>query len=146
MGRRVAIVGVGNVMVDIANYCAHFCDCDEIIAIARRGPFEKAYDDREFEDVEDAFDRDALPRRRSSASGPRLEAAGQNPDELLARPRGQARAVAARTRARLRFRFLASPKRVVAEGGRVVGLEVEENAARAQGRPHRRGRHRRDLA
>jgi ferredoxin/flavodoxin---NADP+ reductase len=48
MGRRVAIVGVGNVMVDIANYCVHYCDCDAVIAIARRGPYEKAYDDREF--------------------------------------------------------------------------------------------------
>lgn len=125
MGRRVAIVGVGNVMVDIANYCAHFTDCDEIIAIARRGPFEKAYDDREFEDVEDAFDH-ALYREEIERIRPRLVAAGQNPDELLtalaAKPEPLPRA-----HARLRFRFLASPKRVVAEGGRVVGLEVEEN-------------------
>jgi ferredoxin--NADP+ reductase len=131
MGRRVAIVGVGNVMVDIANYCAHFADCDEILAIARRGPFEKAYDDREFEDVEDAFDH-ALHRGEIERIRPRLLAAGQNPDELLA-------ALAARlepsprARARLRFRFLASPKRVVAEGGRVVGLEVEENRLERKG-------------
>ena len=83
--------GVGNVMVDIANYCAHFCDCDEIIAIARRGPFEKAYDDREFEDVEDAFDH-ALYREEIERVRPRLEAAGQNPDDLLDRARRQARA------------------------------------------------------
>ena len=125
MGRRVAIVGVGNVMVDIANYCAHFADCDEIVAIARRGPYEKAYDDREFEDVEDAFDH-ALYREEIERIRPRLVAAGQNPDELLAalaaKPEGSPR-----TLARLRFRFLASPKRVLAEGGRVVGLEVEEN-------------------
>lgn len=125
MGRRVAIVGVGNVMVDIANYCAHFAECDEIVAIARRGPFEKAYDDREFEDVEDAFDH-ALYQAEIERIRPRLLAAGQDPDELLAalaaRPQPSPRA-----RARLRFRFLASPKRVVAEGGRVVGLEVEEN-------------------
>jgi ferredoxin--NADP+ reductase len=131
MGRRVAIVGVGNVMVDIANYCAHFADCDEILAVARRGPFEKAYDDREFEDVEDAFDH-ALHRGEIERIRPRLLAAGQNPDELLA-------ALAARlepsprARARLRFRFLASPKRVVAEGGRVVGLEVEENRLERKG-------------
>jgi len=125
MGRRVAIVGVGNVMVDIANYCAHFADCDEIVAIARRGPFEKAYDDREFEDVEDAFDQ-VLYHEEIERIRPRLLAAGQDPDELLAalaaKPQPSPRA-----RARLRFRFLASPKRVVAEGGRVVGLEVEEN-------------------
>jgi ferredoxin/flavodoxin---NADP+ reductase len=131
MGRRVAIVGVGNVMVDIANYCAHFTDCEEIIAIARRGPFEKAYDDREFEDVEDAFDH-ALYREEIERIRPRLVAAGQNPDELLAalaaKPEGSPR-----TLARLRFRFLASPKRVLSEGGRVVGLEVEENRLERKG-------------
>ncbi len=124
IGRRVAIVGVGNVMVDVANYCAHYCDCDEIVAIARRGPFEKAYEDKEFEDIEDAFDL-PLYRQELERIRPRLEAAAQNPDDLL-------KALAAKpeptevTKARLRFRFLASPKRVIAEGGRVVALEVEE--------------------
>jgi len=130
IGRRVAIVGVGNVMVDIANYCAHFCDVDEVVAVARRGPYEKAYDDREFEDVEDAFDH-ALYREEIERIRPRLVAAGQNPDELLAalaaKPEGS------RTRARLRFRFLASPRRVLAEGGRVTGLEVEENRLERKG-------------
>ena len=131
MGRRVAIVGVGNVMVDIANYCAHYCDCDEIIAIARRGPFEKAYEDKEFEDVEDAFDRE-LYRQELERLRPRLEAVAQNPDELI-------KALATRpepaepTRARLRFRFLASPKRVVAENGRVIGLDVEETRLERKG-------------
>jgi ferredoxin--NADP+ reductase len=131
MGRRVAIVGVGNVMVDIANYCAHYCDCDEIVAVARRGPFEKAYEDKEFEDVEDAFDREAY-RQEIERIRPRLEAAGQNPDDLLkaiaAKPQPDEQA-----RARLRFRFLASPKRVVEENGRVVGLDVEETRLERKG-------------
>jgi ferredoxin--NADP+ reductase len=131
MGRRVAIVGVGNVMVDVANYCAHYCDCDEIVAIARRGPFEKAYEDKEFEDIEDAFDRE-LYRQELERIRPRMEAVGQKPDDLL-------KALAAKpepaepTRARLRFRFLASPKRVIAEGGRVVALEVEETRLERKG-------------
>ena len=131
MGRRVAIVGVGNVMVDVANYCAHYCDCDEIVAIARRGPFEKAYEDKEFEDIEDAFDRE-LFRQEIERIRARLEAAGQNPDDLLnalaAKP-----APAERTTARLRFRFLASPKRVIGEDGRVVALEVEETRLERKG-------------
>jgi ferredoxin/flavodoxin---NADP+ reductase len=131
MGRRVAIVGVGNVMVDIANYCAHFTDCDEIVAIARRGPFEKAYDDREFEDVEDAFDH-ALHREEIERIRPRLLAAGQDPDALLAALAATPEA-SPRARARLRFRFLASPRRVLAEGGRVVGLEVEETRLERKG-------------
>ena len=131
MGRRVAIVGVGNVMVDIANYCVHYCDCDAVIAIARRGPFEKAYDDREFEDIEDAFDRD-LYRAEIARIRPRLEAAGQDADALL-HALGQRPEPETRTRARLAFRFLASPRRVLAEGGKVVGLEVEETRLERKG-------------
>ena len=131
MGRRVAIVGVGNVMVDIANYCVHFCDCDAVVAVARRGPYEKAYDDREFEDVEDAFDRD-LYRGEIARIRPRLEAAGQDADALL-HALGQRPEPETRTRARLSFRFLASPRRVLAEGGTVVGLEVEETRLEKKG-------------
>jgi ferredoxin/flavodoxin---NADP+ reductase len=131
IGRRVAIVGVGNVMVDIANYCVHFCDCDAVIAIARRGPFEKAYDDREFEDIEDAFDRD-LYRQEIARIRLRLVAAGQDADELL-RALGQRPEAETRTRARLSFRFLASPRRVLAEGGKMVGLEVEETRLERKG-------------
>lgn len=131
MGRRVAIVGVGNVMVDVANYCAHYCDCDEIVAIARRGPFEKAYEDKEFEDIEDAFDRE-LYRQELERVRPRLETAGQNPDDLLKALAAKPEPTGA-TRARLRFRFLASPKRVIAEGGRVVALEVEETRLERKG-------------
>src|SRR3989454_6709016 len=131
MGRRVAIVGVGNVMVDIANYCAHYCDCDEIIAVARRGPFEKAYEDKEFEDVEDAFDREAY-RREVERIRPRLEAAGQSAEDVLKALAAQPEAES-RCRARLSFRFLASPRRVVTEGGRVVALEVEETRLERKG-------------
>ncbi|HWN90548.1 MAG TPA: hypothetical protein VNQ15_04025, partial [Verrucomicrobiae bacterium] len=131
MGRRVCIVGVGNVMVDVANYCAHYCDCDEIVAIARRGPFEKAYEDKEFEDIEDAFDL-PLYRQELERIRPRLEGVGQNPDELLKALAGKPHP-AEPTRARLRFRFLASPKRVIAEGGHVVALEVEETRLERKG-------------
>ena len=131
IGRRVAIVGVGNVMVDIANYCVHFTDCDAVIAVARRGPFEKAYDDREFEDVEDAFDRD-LYRQEIARIRPRLETAGQDPDELL-RALGQRPEPETRTRARLSFRFLASPRRVLEQSGRVTGLEIEETRLERKG-------------
>src|SRR4029450_2347553 len=117
IGKRVAIIGVGNVMVDIANYCTHFCDCNEVVAVARRGPFEKAYDEREFEDVEEALDH-ALSRQEPAPIRTRPGRAGQNPDELIAalaaRPEPQPPA-----RTRLRFRFLASPRRVVTEGGPV---------------------------
>jgi ferredoxin--NADP+ reductase len=136
LGRRVAIVGVGNVMVDIANYGIHFADSEEVIAVARRGPFEKAYDDREFEDVEDALDHDLYREELERIRG-RLAAVGQDVDILLAaleRPESSRAAEKGdRPRGKLRFRFLASPRRVVAEESRVVGLEVEETRLERQG-------------
>jgi ferredoxin/flavodoxin---NADP+ reductase len=130
LGSRVAIVGIGNVMVDVANYCVHFAECEDVVAVARRGPFEKAYDDREFEDVEDAVDHDLLRQELERIRAP-LAAVGQDVDVLLAsleRPESsRAAEKEERPPARLRFRFLASPRRVVAEAGHVVALEVEEN-------------------
>ena len=144
MGRRVAIVGVGNVMVDIANYCAHFTDCDEIIAIARRGPFEKAYDDREFEDVEDAFDhalyREEIERIRPAAAWRRARTptscsprSRPSPSRCPAGPRPPALPLPGLAQARGRR---GRPRGRARGGG---------EPARAQGRPHRRGRHRRDV-
>jgi len=112
IGRRVAIVGIGNVMVDIANYCAHFTDCDEI-SRSRARPVREGVRRPRVRDVEEPSTTRST--REIERIGPTV-AAGQNPDELLAalaaKPRGR------RTRARLRFRFLASPRRVLAEGGR----------------------------
>ena len=136
------LVGVGNVMVDIANYCVHFCDCDAVIAVARRGPFEKAYDDREFEDVEDAFDRD-LYRAEILRIRPRLEAAGQDPDELPARAGPAPRGGLAHSRAPV----LPLPRLAPAGGGGGRprdGSRGRGDAPRAEGRPGQRRRHRRD--
>jgi len=136
IGQRVAVIGVGNVMVDIANFCVHFTDCEEVVAVARRGPFEKAYDDREFEDVEDAFDADLYREEIERIRG-RLEAIGQRPAEVLAtldRPESSRAAEhVERPLARLRFRFLASPRGILGDGGRVIALEVEENRLERRG-------------
>jgi ferredoxin--NADP+ reductase len=131
IGSRVAIVGVGNVMIDVANYCIHFRQCEEVIAVARRGPFEKAYDDKEFEDVEDAFDR-ACFRREIERVRSRLEAVGQEPAALLGALEAR-EAPAERARTLLRFRFLSSPTRILPDGGRVAALEVEETRLERRG-------------
>ena len=52
IGRRVAIIGMGNVMVDIANWLLNLKKIDQVVVVARRGPLEKAYDDNEFEYVD----------------------------------------------------------------------------------------------
>src|ERR1051326_8029283 len=51
-GKRVAIVGMGNVMVDIARWLmidAPQKTAEEVIVVARRGPFEAKFDKKEFD-------------------------------------------------------------------------------------------------
>jgi ferredoxin--NADP+ reductase len=50
-GKRVAIVGAGNVMMDLARYFIREVKVDEVIAVVRRGPAEVKFDKKEMEHV-----------------------------------------------------------------------------------------------
>jgi ferredoxin--NADP+ reductase len=124
LGKRVAIIGMGNVMVDVAIWLLNYKNIAEVTVVARRGPKEKAYDDSEFEVVEKYLDNDDM-RKEIERIRPDLESAGQNVDELIHKfvkntipPPNQ----------KLRFRYLCSPTKVLPDGaGRTAGLEVELN-------------------
>jgi ferredoxin/flavodoxin---NADP+ reductase len=124
IGRRVAIIGMGNVMVDVANWLLNYEKIDQVIVVARRGPIEKAYDDNEFEVIEQYLDN-ADMRKEIERIRPQLTAVGQNIDEIIQKFVKQGEPAEGR---RLQFRYLSSPTRVVAnDQGRVAALEVEEN-------------------
>ena len=60
---RVAIVGMGNVMVDIARWLmldSSHAKPEEIVVVARRGPFEAKFDDKEFAYIHSYLDRQAF--------------------------------------------------------------------------------------
>jgi ferredoxin--NADP+ reductase len=129
IGRRVAIIGMGNVMIDIAHFLLRLRqDVEEVIVVARRGPAERKYDEKEYKYIEAFVDQDAL-RQEIERLRPRLEAVGQDADTLIAEmttATPSARPVDCP--GRMLFRFLASPTRVLTDAdGRVCGLEVEEN-------------------
>jgi len=124
IGRRVAIIGMGNVMVDIANWLLNYKKIDQVVVVARRGPLEKAYDDSEFEVVERYLDN-ADMKDEIARIAPRLAAVGQNVDEIVQKFVKQGEPAEGR---RLTFRYLCSPVKVIAnEQGGVAALEVEEN-------------------
>lgn len=130
VGRRVAIIGMGNVMVDVANWLLNYKKVSEVTVVARRGPKEKAYDDSEFEVVERYLDVEAM-RREVERLRPRLEAVPQDVDEIL---QGLSKEVQHPSDQRLRFRYLCSPHRIIGDAqGKVVALEVEENDLVLQG-------------
>jgi ferredoxin--NADP+ reductase len=130
-GKRVAIIGMGNVMVDIARWLlldAPHKAAEEVIVIARRGPFEAKFDQKEFAYVEPFLDRAAFDAELKRIA-PQLASVGQDVGRLaeetfpiLAKP---AEAV---KDARLRFRFLCSPQAIQGGAGdRIDRLTVVEN-------------------
>ncbi len=124
IGKRVAIIGMGNVMVDVANWLLNYKDIAEVTVVARRGPKEKAYDDNEFEVVEKYLDNDDM-RKEIERIRPDLETAGQNVEEIIQKFVGT---TTPPPNQKLRFRYLCSPTKVIGNSeGKVAGLEVELN-------------------
>ncbi|MEM7799445.1 MAG: FAD-dependent oxidoreductase, partial [Chloroflexota bacterium] len=60
IGKRIAIVGVGNVMVDIARWAIRDLHVDEVIAIARRGAADVKFTKKEMQSVAKNLDFQAL--------------------------------------------------------------------------------------
>jgi ferredoxin--NADP+ reductase len=124
IGRRVAIIGMGNVMVDIANWLLNLKKIDQVIVVARRGPLEKAYDDNEFEYIDMYLDN-ADMKQEIDRIAPQLAAVGQDVGAIRQKFIGQGEPLEGR---RLTFRYLCSPTKVIAnDQGRVAALEAEEN-------------------
>ena len=130
IGKRVALIGVGNVMADIAHWLIRDVRVDEVIAVARRGPAEVKFNRRELEYVARNLDLDDLDAEIARVAE-RMQAVGQDPEAAKAFILS---ALSSRTAepvsdTRLRFRFLSSPKRILGdENGRVTGLEVDDTA------------------
>lgn len=129
IGKRVAIIGMGNVMIDIAHFLLRLWKhVEDVIVVARRGPAERKYDVKEYRYIEPFVDQAAL-RAEIERLRPRLQAVGQDPHALIAEmTTDTAPPRPADCPGRMTFRFLASPTRVITDAdGRVQGLEVEEN-------------------
>jgi ferredoxin--NADP+ reductase len=125
IGKKVALVGVGNVMMDIARWLARERKVDEIVAIARRGPAEVKFDKKEMEYLISYLDQNALEEEINRVA-PVMVAIGQDPQAareyiLSALPK----AVEPNSETRFRFDFLASPIRIIgSDDGCVLGIEI----------------------
>lgn len=128
IGKRVAVIGVGNVMVDLAHWLIEEKMVERVIAVARRGPLEVKFDRKELEDVVSCLDMNRLQAELQRVA-PSIEAVGQDPLTLLR----MVQEVASKTTIRqcnscLCMRFLSTSVGITGdENGRVSGLQVEEN-------------------
>ena len=130
-GKRIAIIGMGNVMVDIARWLLQDDpnrQTAEVTVIARRGPFEVKFDEKEFAHIEPHLDRRALQdelfrvKERIATVGQDIAKVPEASFPVLAKPFQEP------VVPRLRFRFLSSPQAIHADSsGRIARLAVTEN-------------------
>ncbi|HXJ95503.1 MAG TPA: FAD-dependent oxidoreductase [Terriglobia bacterium] len=131
-GRRVAVIGMGNVMVDIVRWLLIDQPGDkpeEVTVIARRGPFEVKFDSKEFDYVESYLDR-KLFRDELKRVAEAVAAAGQDVSKVeeTAFPWIKTEPEVAQ-QSKLTFRFLSSPVEIIpSESGRIGRLKVVANA------------------
>ncbi|MEK7434121.1 MAG: FAD-dependent oxidoreductase [Cyanobacteriota bacterium] len=129
IGKRVAVIGVGNVMVDIAHWLVHTKKVEQAIAIARRGPNERAYTDKEFQAIAYNADVESIKTELDRIK-PFLEKVDQDADATFqaltkdcAKPYYEEKSPT-----KFSFKFLSAPKALITnEKNEVIGLEVDDN-------------------
>jgi ferredoxin--NADP+ reductase len=149
---RAAVVGVGNVAVDVArilmrtpeeleatDIAAHALDAlresriREVFLLGRRGPAQAAFTNPELKELGELSDADVIVRPDEAQPDPlsqaEVDAAG---DRALSKKieilQTYARRAPAGRRRRLHMRFLVSPVEVIADSqGRVAGLRLARN-------------------
>lgn len=83
IGRKVVIIGVGNVMADLARYLITRGGVDEILAVARRGPAEIKFHETEFAHIAQNLDHDDFESEMERVT-PLMQKLGQDPNETWA--------------------------------------------------------------
>ena len=127
-GKRCAVIGAGNVMLDITHFLAREKKVDEVIAVVRRGPAEIKFEKKEMEYVIDNLDRAALDAEIQRVT-PIMEAVHQDPAAARATIlEALPKALPKISDTRFRFEFLASPVQMIGdENGSLKQVEIEDN-------------------
>ncbi len=133
IGRRVVCIGVGNVMLDIANWTIRDLKLDEVVAVARRGPADVKFTKKEMEIVARNLDLAAMDKEFERVA-PVMQAIGEDvqaaKDFILSALKNAEEPVSDTV---FRFEFLASPVRIVGDDrSNVTGLEVEDTTLEAR--------------
>ncbi len=134
MGQRVAVIGIGDVMVDIAHWLSRRRRVAEVHVIVRRGPAERKYNPKEIRAVCAHIDQESLEKEFARVAS-RMEAVGQSPDKVLADMRAEfTKCEPLESPTRMHFHFLSSPKRILTDAhNQVTGLELEDTRLEVKG-------------
>lgn len=128
IGQRVAIIGIGNVMVDIAHWLVHDLKTPEVIAVARRGPAQRAYTDNEIKAVAANIDQAAFQEELNRcAAHIHLDAEGLDKLHKELTKHCHEPGKEGESPTQLTFRYLSAPTEIIAdETGRVCALRMED--------------------
>jgi ferredoxin--NADP+ reductase len=127
-GKRCAVIGAGNVMLDITHYLTREEKVEEVIAIVRRGPAEIKFDKKEMEYVIGNLDQSALDAEIQRVS-PIMKAVNQEPEAARASiMEALPKALPKVSNTKFRFEFLASPIQMLGDAdGNLTQVELEDN-------------------
>lgn len=127
IGKHVALIGVGNVMLDIARWLVRDLKVPQVTAVARRGPKEVKFTKKEMQSIARNLDLQDLEDEIERVA-PLMKAVDQDPEaakEFILSALEKAQDPVSDSC--FNFEFLASPSRIVGgERGEVRGLEVED--------------------
>ena len=134
VGKHVAVIGAGDVMVDIAHWLTRYKKVERVTAIVRRGPAERKYNPKEIRAICANMDLDGIKKEFDRIKD-RLVAVGQNPDEIMKGLLDEfTKCEPTVSQTKMGFRFLASPKRILVDGhNQVRALEMEDNKLEPKG-------------
>jgi ferredoxin--NADP+ reductase len=127
-GKRCAVIGAGNVMLDIVHFLSREEKVEEVTAVVRRGPAEIKFDKKEMEYVIDNLDLADLDEEIQRVA-PIMQAVHQEPEAaraaiLEAIPKALPRV----SNTKFRFEFLASPVQMLGDAeGNLTQVEIEDN-------------------
>lgn len=134
VGNNVAVIGAGDVMVDIAHWLVRYKKVERVTAIVRRGPVERKYNPKEIRAVCANMDVEGIKKEFERIKD-RMAAVGQDADRVLKSLTNEFTKCEPKvSETKMGFKFLASPKRILVDAhNRVCGLEMEENKLEPKG-------------
>ena len=126
-GDSLIIIGIGNVMCDIAHWAVKDLGVKEVRAVVRRGPGEAKFTNKEWQIFARNMDLADFEEEWTRCA-PKMEAVGQ---DLEAAKKvftdGVEKGKERTTDTRFTYRFFHSPKGMIGDqNGKCIGLEVEE--------------------
>jgi ferredoxin--NADP+ reductase len=128
VGKHVAVIGAGDVMVDIAHWLVRYKKVERVTAIVRRGPVERKYNPKEIRAICANMDLDGIKQEFERIKD-RMAKVGQNSETVWKAFTDEFTKCEPKVSdAKMGFRFLASPRRILVDAhNRVRGLEMEDN-------------------